>query len=146
MAKVNLDALIPREAFEGLLLEFDFLIQQINRKYRTSTASYPYIKNYFFKIIELLNNGIQKDNVISNILDDPDFKYLTSYSNAENVTSTEFSRERKSAVYIKDAIKNTVRCKICSGYIHKNSMTVDHIIRKEDGGLWTIDNAQIAHP
>lgn len=143
--KIN-DFINVREAFEGILLEFDFLVQQINRKYRTSTASYPYIKNYFFKIIELLNNGIQKDNVINKILDVPDFKYLTSYSITEDVTSTEFSRERKSAVYIKDAIKNTVRCKICSGYIHKNSMTVDHIIRKEDGGLGTIDNAQIAHP
>lgn len=143
--KIN-DFISAREPFESILIEFDFLVQQINRKYRTSAVSYPYIKNYYFRIIELLNKGMQKDKVISEIPGDANFNYLTIHPNVDEVSSKEFSKERKGAVYIKDAIKNAIRCKICNGYIHKNSITIDHVARKEDGGLGTIDNGQIAHP
>ncbi len=49
-------------------------------------------------------------------------------------------------MYIREVISKANRCKICGGYIHKNSLTIDHIKRKEDGGLGTIDNGQISHP
>lgn len=135
-----------RESFEWILLEYDFLVQQINRKYRSAEKSYPYIKNYFFKIIDLLNSGIQKDKVINEIIKCSDFNYLTLYKDDVEITSKEFTSERKSAVYIKDAILKANKCKICNGYIHKNSLTIDHITRKEDGGLGSIDNGQISHP
>jgi hypothetical protein len=140
------DFIKVREDFEYILLEYDFLVQQINRKYRIAVKSYTHIKDYYFKIIEMLNNGIQKDNVISEIINTKDFDYLTLFKNKDEITSNQFSSERKSAVFIKDAIAHANKCKICNGYIHKNSLTVDHIIRKEDGGLGIIDNGQIAHP
>jgi 5-methylcytosine-specific restriction endonuclease McrA len=49
-------------------------------------------------------------------------------------------------VFIKEAIKNGLRCAICNGYIHKNAMTIDHIHRKEDGGKGNAENGQITHP
>lgn len=30
--------------------------------------------------------------------------------------------------------------------IHFNSIFIDHIKRREDGGLGTVDNAQLTHP
>ena len=45
-----------------------------------------------------------------------------------------------------EALSTSVRCKICGGYIHKNSISIDHKIRKEDGGGGTVENAQISHP
>lgn len=74
------------------------------------------------------------------------FNYLTLLSENEQITSKDFSSERKSAVYIKDAIKSAPKCKICSGYIHRNSVSIDHITRKQDGGTGSVDNGQIAHP
>lgn len=38
------------------------------------------------------------------------------------------------------------RCCICSAAIHFNSISIDHIVRKQDGGLGTVDNAQLSHP
>ena len=64
----------------------------------------------------------------------------------DEVTSDEFTRERKSAVYIKDALSSAGKCKICNGYIHINSITIDHKIRKQDGGKGAVENGQIAHP
>jgi hypothetical protein len=143
--KIN-DFIKVREAFESILLDYDFLVQQINRRYRSAVSSYPFIKAYFFKIIALLNDGISKDEAIGKLLTDDNFSYLTSSANADPVTSKEFSSERKSAIYIRDAIKNAIKCRICNGYIHKNAITIDHIVRKEDGGLGYVDNGQIAHP
>jgi len=76
----------------------------------------------------------------------PEFNYLTLYKSDVDISSKEFSSGRKSAVYIRDAISKASKCKICNGYIHKNSLTIDHITRKEDGGLGLIDNGQISHP
>ena len=74
------DFIRVRESFESILLEYDFLVQQITRKYRSAEKSYPHIKNYFFKIIGLLNNGIQKDRAISEVISSEDFNYLTIYT------------------------------------------------------------------
>jgi hypothetical protein len=58
----------------------------------------------------------------------------------------QFPSDTKSEAFMKEAIATAMTCKICEGYIHVNSITVDHIERKEDGGSGTIDNAQLAHP
>ena len=140
------DFIKVRESFESILLEYDFLVQQINRKYRSAEQSYPHIKNYFLKIIGLLNNGIPRDKAIIEIINSEDFNYLTIYTNDGEITSKDFSSGRKSAVYIREVISKANRCKICGGYIHRNSLTIDHIKRKEDGGLGSLDNGQISHP
>ncbi|MEA3283242.1 MAG: DUF262 domain-containing protein [Euryarchaeota archaeon] len=140
------DFINVRASFESILLEYDFLVQQITRKHRSAEKSYPHIKNYFFKIIELLNNGIPKDQVINKVTTCEDFNYLTIYQNDGEITSKDFSSGRKSAVYIRDVISKANKCKICGGYIHRNSLTIDHITRKADGGLGAIDNGQITHP
>lgn len=140
------DFIKVRASFESILLEYDFLVQQITRKLRSAEKSYPHIKNYFFKIIELLNNGVSKDQVINEVITSEDFNYLTIYTNDSEITSKDFNSGRKSAVYLQEVISNANRCKICNGYIHRNSLTIDHITRKEDGGLGTVDNGQISHP
>lgn len=67
--------------------------------------------------------------------------------NSSNVNNKEFSQEKKSAAFIKDALSSGVqKCKICGGYLHRNSISIDHIIRKEDGGLGSLENAQLTHP
>ncbi|WP_442944301.1 HNH endonuclease signature motif containing protein [Nostoc sp.] len=61
-------------------------------------------------------------------------------------TGQDFNTNKKSEIYIKDALKNALKCKICNGLIHRNSISIDHIQRKEDGGLANLDNGQITHP
>ena len=97
-------------------------------------------------IIEQLKKGTANDLVINEIMKQSKFNYLTSNIEQNEITSSKFSSERKSAVYIKEALLNAPKCKICGGYIHRNSITIDHIDRKEDGGLGNIENGQIAHP
>ncbi|GAF21010.1 hypothetical protein JCM19047_677 [Bacillus sp. JCM 19047] len=136
-----------REKFELILLDYDFLIQQIVRKYRSSLKAYPHVKDFYLDVIEALTEGKSNESVIEEILKKPNFSYLTSIANVDsNTTGIKFSNKTKSAIFIKEALTKALKCKICNGYIHTNSMTFDHIIRKEDGGSGESSNGQLAHP
>jgi 5-methylcytosine-specific restriction endonuclease McrA len=61
-------------------------------------------------------------------------------------SSRQFSKETKSATFLRDAIAGAPRCKICKCLLHFNSIQIDHIVRKQDGGLGILENAQLSHP
>ncbi len=135
-----------RPNFEKLLLKYDYLIQDINRKHRQAIKSYPHIKDFFIECIKLLSDGKSIDETITEIIKTKKFAYLKVDTTQGDITSPDFSTERKSAIYIKEALTSPMKCNICGGLIHLNSITFDHIVRKEDGGSGSIDNGQIAHP
>lgn len=143
--KLN-DFVKTRVNIENIVWNYDYLIQQINRKYRSAQASYIQISTFLKRCMELLLEG---NTVIDSIkiLISKEYDYLTiDNQEFEETSSSDFNTNRKSAVYIKDAIESAPRCKICNGLIHKNSISIDHKERKEDGGLGRIDNGQITHP
>lgn len=140
------DFIKVRPDFENLLLKYDYLIQDINRKYRQAIKSYIHIKDFYIECIKNLLKGLSIDDSVNEIIKTKNFSYLKVDQTKTDVTSADFSTERKSAIFIKEALTTGLRCKICRGLIHLNSITFDHIERKEDGGIGTIDNGQIAHP
>ena len=143
--KVN-DFIKVRDMFEKALIVNDYLIQQINRKFRLAQTSYPHIRDFLFALVDLLNAGTKPEDLAKQLIQKKEFSYLTLQPDKLQVASSEFSAERKSAVFIRDAIANALKCKICGGFIHKNAITIDHIERKQEGGLGSIENAQLAHP
>ena len=133
--------------FEYLLIKYDYLIQQIIRKYRGVAAAYVHIKDYYLLIIKELSKNTLREEVINKIISESKFNYLTMLTTTKQKTNSEnFSRETKSAIFIKEALQNAPKCKICGGYLHTNSISIDHIRRKADGGLGNIKNGQLAHP
>ncbi len=135
-----------RSDFEKLLLKYDYIIQDINRKYRQAINSYTHMKDFYVESIKMLLLGRNIDETVPEIIKTKKFNYLKVDTAKEDITSSEFTAERKSAIFIKAALDNRERCEICKGLIHPNSITFDHIIRKEDGGTGSIDNGQISHP
>lgn len=135
-----------RADFESVLLEYDYLPQQIIRRYRSALGSYLHIVDYYLEIIDLLGKGKPMHDVVRELLTQEQFNYLTLVQDSIQIVSTDFSSERKSAVFIKAALKSAPRCTICSGLIHRNSITIDHIERRQDGGIGTVHNGQITHP
>jgi Protein of unknown function DUF262/HNH endonuclease len=136
-----------REAFEDLLIEYDFAIQQILRHYRGSAQALPHMKGFYLKLMdELVATNNNREEAIKNLLSNEEFKFI-KINEAENViTSKDFSDETKSSVFITEALERALRCKICNARIHTNSISFDHKIRKEDGGIGEIENAQLTHP
>ncbi len=136
-----------REQFEEFLLGYDYIIQQVVRKYRSATSAYPYIKNLYMSVGEMLHDGDKLEDVPRKLKGMSDYAYITlSDDGGEEVISPDFSRERKSEVFIREAVGSTVKCAICKGLLHRNSITIDHVDRKQDGGLGCVDNGQLAHP
>ncbi|MBN2828734.1 MAG: DUF262 domain-containing protein [Candidatus Cloacimonetes bacterium] len=135
-----------RETFEKILVKYEYFIQQILRKYRSATSAFVYIKEFYFELLEKINDTCTIDGVISEIIKSEKYSYLTLQVEKEIVSSSDFSKERKSAVYIKEALHSAPKCKICGGYIHRNSISIDHIVRKQDGGLGSVENGQLSHP
>jgi hypothetical protein len=145
--KIN-DFVKARGKFEEVIQRYDYLVQQINRRHRSAQASYKHISSFFRKIIESINAGNTIDSSINNLINtDGEYSYLTLMTDKEIITTqTDFSTNKKSAVFIQETIRSAPRCKICNGLIHRNSISIDHIHRKVDGGVASIDNAQLTHP
>ena len=141
-----LDFIKVRKDFEKILLQFDYLSQQITRHYRSAIGSYRHIADYYLEIIRLLGEGHTIDTVIPELMANENFNYLSLAQVQPTITTGDFSSERKSAIFIRTALQNAPRCQICDGLIHRNSITIDHIERRADGGTGAIENGQISHP
>lgn len=135
-----------RSKFEDILIKYSYLIQQIGRKYRDSAKAYGNIREFYLHIIDKLLEGKDTETIIREIIKDKHFNYLTIEYNTENIISQDFSERAKSSIFMTEALSYALRCKLCNGYIHQNSITFDHIIRKADGGIGDPENGQIAHP
>ena len=137
-----------REKFEDFLQNYDYLITQIYEKHRDVQKSYKHISNFFEQVVIHLKAGKTLDDTLSQIISSDDFKYLNIRNKEKSITSStkEFKTNKKSEIIIKELLGSVPRCKICNGLIHRNSISIDHIQRKEDGGLATLDNGQITHP
>ncbi|MCG6138525.1 MAG: DUF262 domain-containing protein [Nostoc sp. LLA-1] len=136
-----------RSDFEAIIWQYEYLIQQIVQKKRSAVDGAKYTRDYYITIINKLLDGTEKNLVMKEIIADAAFNYLTLKPNiSSNINNKEFSRENKSAAFIREALNGVPKCKICGGYLHTNSISIDHITRKEDGGLGTLDNAQLTHP
>lgn len=136
-----------RGLFEEALLKYDYLVQQISRKHRQADKALIHIRNFYITIIEALETEDDIDRVMDKITKSKEFNYLTKeVPDEDNEFGKDFSRGTKSKTFISEAIASALKCKICRGYIHKNSISIDHIVRKEDDGMGTPNNAQLTHP
>lgn len=136
-----------RERFEEFLLGYEYIVQQISRKYRSAFKAIPHVVDFYFLITQYLLTGETVKRSVEKIILIEKYEYLTLQSPLENKEIfSNFTTDSKSEVFIKEALKNGLRCNICNGFIHKNSITIDHIDRKEDGGKGIAENGQIAHP
>lgn len=145
--KLN-DFIEIREKFEKFLVQYDYLSQQIYNKYKDVQKSYKHTSKFFQEVVTKLKTEKTIDNILDEILSTNDFKYLSIRKTIQPIISSEkdFNTNKKSGIYIREALQNAPRCKICNGLIHMNSISIDHIQRKEDGGLATLDNGQLTHP
>ncbi len=135
-----------RADFEKFLLENDYFVQQIVRRYRSASNSYEHIKKFYMLIINMLLDKVVFQEIPERITKEKDFSFLSYVAFESEGREGDFSRETKSEVFIRDALNSALRCAICGGYIHKNSISIDHIQRKQDGGNNFVDNAQLTHP
>ena len=137
-----------RKRFESFVLEFDFLAQQINRKLRTADRSYPFIAKFFQLALDGINSGLTDAKIVAGIKEHQDFAYLVSARPklSPSKIGKAFDSDTKSEVFIRSAINSVPKCGICGGFVHRNSVSIDHKKRRQDGGAAAASNGQLSHP
>lgn len=146
--KKKFDKLIKnRSKFEGFLLKHKYFLNQITYKLGSGLRGYKRAKDYFDLLLDELDTEISEDEIINKLTSTKAFSFFKLEINPTyDITAKDFSSNTKSFTFIKEALQNPIKCKICGGLIHSNSISIDHITRKEDGGLGRGENAQLTHP
>lgn len=135
-----------RKDFESFIYKYDYIFDQINRKFRSSKKSVEPLKDVYIMIMNSLLDNLDEQLIVQKIL-----KLYPKINTVENPdmtdsTSAEFNSNRKSETYITAALPGSIKCGICGGIVHINSTSIDHVDRKRLGGLGIASNGQVTHP
>lgn len=134
-----------REGFEQFMIENKNIVRNMNYKYGSGLKSYLRYHELIMWVIDLFIEGKNKNEIVELIKEEPKYDYIKFDDISEATTKKEFSSGTKSATFLNEAIEKALKCKICQGLIHVNSISTDHKIRKEDGGIGAPENAQLTH-
>jgi hypothetical protein len=136
-----------RKEFEEFFIRNKVFITQVIHKQGSGARSLNRLKTLMARILNEIWGGKNAKQIEESLRVDPEFSFLIS----EEIVSPEgdkmdFSRGAKSAAFLKEALNSAIRCGVCGARVHKNSMNVDHMHRKQDGGGATLENASMTHP
>lgn len=138
-----------RETFEDTLITYNFLVQQIIRRWRQSKKGYREVAEYFSTLIDIIytHKFTAPRDVIDKLKELNEYKYLLTdiVDNEETSVKKNFSRGQKQQIKIQALMQNIPKCSICGGYVSPATGSIDHITRKEDGGTATLSNGQLTH-
>lgn len=140
------DFTVARRRFEDFVLQHKTFPNQVTGKFGSGTKGYDRLKQLYAFVLEGLYADKIDDDILAGLRSDPRFSFLVVQEAQEPRRRRDFDTDTKSEVFLRQALENPLRCQICHGLIHFNSITVDHVIRKQDGGLAVVENAQLAHP
>jgi hypothetical protein len=135
-----------RKKFEEFILDNKSFSNQVTVKIGSGPKGFLRLKSLYVRVFDALQQKLDNDQILDALRRDKEFSFLTPDERLVEGSSSQFSKETKSATFLRDAIAGAPRCRICHCLLHFNSIQVDHIERKQDGGLGVLENAQLAHP
>jgi len=134
-----------RRSFEAFFIRFKDIPNQVFGKFKQGNRSASQkLAELYSLVFDLIYEGKAEDD-IKNALANSSFKFVNLKELFEESANGSFSSKAKSAIFMKEALKLPLRCAICGGLMHSQSMNVDHINRKRDGGLGSFENGQLTH-
>lgn len=132
-----------RAVFEQFLVENKHLTNQISGKYGSGLKGYKQLRSFYIDVLGMIADGVLDSDLREGLK--IKYSYLNFEYHGEFSLSSNFNSETKSEVFLVASLKTAQRCSICGGYVHMNSLSIDHIVRKQDGGLGRLDNGAITH-
>jgi hypothetical protein len=135
-----------RHDFEELLLKYKYFINQIIKHYGSGGRGLVALTRLLRYLFDGAVNRTDETVLVPSLVEDERLAFLEPIVDSDKGTKKEFTSERKSAVYLRQAIEGALRCGICRARTHIRSITIDHIERKRDGGVATVGNGQVTHP
>lgn len=138
---------IVRNLFEEFLWKHKSLVNQATTTWGSGAKGYLNLSKLFNYIINELNNKKTEQQIINLLDEHEDYNFYKSGIRELNPKKRkDFSTESKSEVFMREGIEAALRCSICGGYLHKNSIQIDHDIEIENEGIGNADNGRLTHP
>ena len=136
-----------RRPFEDFLLNHKYLSNQITQKYGSGLKGYVKVVYLYELLLAHIQGGIASEVELEKAASsDKELVFLRFFDEDEEVRRKNFSTETKSATFLSEAVASLLHCSICKGYMHRNSISIDHINDKKHGGTGDPLNAQMTHP
>ena len=134
-----------RSRLENIIIKYSFVFQQLQRKWRQSKRAYKELSNFYHDLIQEIDQNEDDIDVINKISTKYDFLDFRIIDNEVVIKNANFSQGKKRQIKIQNLANKLLKCPICDGFLSPNSSSIDHIIRKEDGGTNSIKNGQMTH-
>lgn len=134
-----------RPLMEEYLVTKKHLITQALQIARSKTR-FERSSDLFRFLVEQCSKGSKPtdEQVVGVIIPNAQSKILAV---SQGSSSSQFSNETKSQIYLRDSLKSALKCSICQGLIEPSkSVSYDHVDRVRDGGKGLADNGQMTHP
>jgi hypothetical protein len=136
-----------RKEFEEFLINHRTLLNQVIRKFGTKSSGETHLSSFYIDILQHIRDSGRADTVVAALTKDRKYSYLQPDELPyDGVVPTRYSTSVKSGLVIQELLGSAIKCPICGGVVPTQSISLDHKIRKEDGGQSTSDNAQVTHP
>jgi hypothetical protein len=134
---------LARKRLEQFLIDnkslIGIILQNLSKGQRV-----PRMKDLFEFLVDELQtpNKIKLEDAIARLGLRGRILDVNAIQTAPNITD-----DTKSVVYVRQAIKNALRCPVCGGLLDPTkSVSYDHIVPKSKGGSGDVSNTQMAHP
>lgn len=134
-----------RATLENILIKYGFVFQQLQRKWRQSKRAYKEVGQFYLDLIDEISSGGEENDIINRISKKYDFLDFNIIDNDEIVKNANFSSGKKRLIKVQELASHLIKCNICGGYLNPNSSSIDHVIRKQDGGTNAISNGKMSH-
>lgn len=137
-----------RRAFEDFLVAHKEAFTLIVKSQGAGARSRPALEEFMVLALDGLWGGKSDSKIIGGMAADKRFRFFATPApiRGDGSGRRDFSASTKSAAFVSELVQSGARCAICGGLLHRNSMTTDHVERKEDGGGSHSGNAQVTHP
>ncbi len=136
-----------RKQFEEFLWRHKAIVNQAQTQWGSGAKGYVQLSELFNYIILAFQEGKNEDEILKMLDRNVSYNFFKPGVREVNPQHRKtFSTESKSEVFLREAINSALRCNICGGYVHLNSIQIDHDETIEEGGIGNADNGRITHP
>ncbi|MGQ5596831.1 GmrSD restriction endonuclease domain-containing protein [Streptomyces sp. ESR1.13] len=136
-----------RAEFEEFLVRYKYFLNQIVRSYGSLQRSVPPTLLMYQTIFGALLEECSDSEIIGRLKGQSALRSsIKEISSEDRAHGRNFSAETKNSIVLKEAIQSAPKCGICRARLYLRFITVDHKVRKEDGGDGTPENGQLTHP
>jgi hypothetical protein len=137
-----------RRSFENFVMKHKEAFTLVVKRQGAGHRSRPAIEDFLGLILDGLWADKSGEEIIETMTKDSRFSFFATPTpiRGDGAGDREFSTGVKSATFVAELAQSGVRCAICGGLLHRNSIHTDHVVRRADGGGAHTGNAQLTHP